>query len=493
VKFEFECVPDLPVLAWGATLRQGEPAIRVLHGSQVEIREDSFFEGAWDGPFEAFRFDQAATVAGSGARIETGRVLFCGPSHMGERLQSIRVGDELFVSNSLPFLLALSGERLDPKHPRYYWDFLDFLRVGIKVKQKRLRLLGPRFVELHDCCNLRIDSDLSATRLEKPLVPSPRDFGEYRSLLERTLQGVIVNARHEQRIQSYRPVTMLSQGYDSVAVSALASRAGCREAVTFRRSGGKNGYEDDSGAAIAACLGLSITEYDRMDFHKLPEAHPDDIAAWGTVEVAVMEKQVAGSLLLNGKYADNLWPGRGGPQWGILSDTGRPLLQDADALFMAGYALSEFRLRTGFIDFPPGSVGAIHAPAIHAISRSQAMKPWSIPRYDKPLPRRIAEEAGVPRHLFGQKSKKGGPARPASVPRSLAGRIRVRVFNWMPSRCASLLLFGNRFHPNWSKGSFCVQRGMDRAIEPYLEALGNRESSERIVARLGYSPVRTPG
>ena len=42
------------------------------------------------------------------------------------------------------------------------------------------------------------------------------------------------------------------------------------------------------------------------------------------------------------------------------------------------------------------------------------MKPWSVAKsYDRPIARRIAEEAGVPRHLFGQ-VKKGGPRRARS-------------------------------------------------------------------------------
>ncbi len=478
MKFEFQCLPSLPKLAWGARLRKDEPVLRVLHGPQVEIREDDFFEGAWDGPFETFRFDQAATVAGSGARLENGHVVFCGPSHVYERFFSVRVDDGLFVSNSLAFLLALSGERLDPHHRHYYWDFLDFLRIGIKVKQKFLRLQGARFIEFHDACNLRIDPDLTATRIEKPMPPAPEEFAGYRWFLERTLKAMIANASHEQRRWRYRPVTMLSQGYDSTAVSALASSVGCREAVTFGRSGGKTGYEDDSGAAIAPHLGLNVTEYERSDFEKLSDFRPDEfyIEPWGADRaMAVMEQQIAGSLLLSGRGANNLWPREGGPGWGFLSDTGLPDLQDPDKEQLAGGALGEFRLRTGFIDFPPGSSGAIHGPAIHAIGRSKALMPWSLgSAYDKPIARRIAEEASVPRHLFGQ-SKKGGPARPERE--SLLGGLQNRLGHWMPWRVLHLRLFGNRRHPRWSEGSLAVQRCMDAAIKRYLAVLPQVEST----------------
>jgi len=476
MRFEFQCIPDLPQLAWAARLRKGDPAIQVFHGSAVEIRENVFFDGAWDGSFEDFAFHEASTVACAGAHIRDDHVVFAGPSHMGERFYSIRARGELLVSNSLAFLLALCGERLDPEYPHYYLDFLNVLRVGIKVKEKRLRLLGPGFVEMHDCCNLRIDPDLTQTRLEKPVGPPPRDFLSYRSFLERALQGVIANAGHVRRRYCYRPVTMLSQGYDSTAISALASKAGCREAVTFRRSGGRSGYEDDSGAAIAVWLGLNITEYERMDFERLPQFRPEEFyidPEGNDRHLTVMEQQLAGSLLLSGKDADNIWPRPGGRHWGVLSETGRSWLQDLHMFNLGGRGLTEFRIRAGFVHFPPGTSGAVHGPVIHAIGRSREMKPWSLGgRYDKPIPRRIAEEAGVPRHLFGQK-KKGGPAWPVSASTTWIGKVRRNLGRVPAWRMAGRLLFGDRFDPAWRKGSFAVQRNMEGAIKRYLGVLSD--------------------
>jgi hypothetical protein len=69
----------------------------------VETREDRFFEGAWDGPVEGGAFDEATTFVGSGGRVDGDRVIFAGATHKLERLQSVRVADTLYVSNSLPF------------------------------------------------------------------------------------------------------------------------------------------------------------------------------------------------------------------------------------------------------------------------------------------------------------------------------------------------------------------------------------------------------
>ena len=203
----------------------------------METREDCFFEGAWDGPFEDYRFDQALTFAGSGGRLDGDGILFAAPSHTFEGLYSVRAGNELFVSNSLAFLLALSGERLDPKYPHYYLDFLNHNRVGIRVKKKRLRLAGPRFVEIHDCCNLAIQPDLTNIAGWRNLLgPPPRDYDDYVAFLSRTAEQVFANAGDPGPAHGPTVRSTLSQGYDTTAVSALAAKAGCREAVTFRKS-----------------------------------------------------------------------------------------------------------------------------------------------------------------------------------------------------------------------------------------------------------------
>jgi hypothetical protein len=202
--------------------------------------------------------------------------VFATPSHMYERLYSFRAGGELFVSNSLPFVLTLAGQHLDPDYPNYFLDFRDFHRAGISVTKKQIRLLGPQVVQLHDCCNLVVTPDLTITRLEKPQSPPLGDYQDYVSFLEHTLAEVASNASDPARGRTYRMVTMLSQGYDSTAVSALASRAGCLEAATYCKSASRYGYVDDSGTAIAAHLGLDITEYERWDYDKSPENRDDE-------------------------------------------------------------------------------------------------------------------------------------------------------------------------------------------------------------------------
>jgi hypothetical protein len=62
----------------------------------------------------------------------------------------------------------------------------------------------------------------------------------------------------------------------------------------------------------------------------------------------------------------------------------------------------EFRLRIGFINVNPLFAGGLHLAAMRAISTAPDMQPWRVGGdYDRPIARRILEEAGVPRGIFG--------------------------------------------------------------------------------------------
>jgi hypothetical protein len=488
LKLEFELIPSLPRLAWAAQLQKNQNDVRVLHGPWVETRKCCFFEGAWDGPFDACRFDLARTFMGSGGRVSDDAIVFAGPTHTCERLFSVRSDDGLFVSNSLAFLLTLSGNRLDPKYAHYYLDFLDYRRAGIRMKEKRLRLDGPRVVELHDCCNVAIDpASFEISRVEKPLGTPPRSYEDYVGFLSRTAEQVMANSRDGGRQWAYRPVTSLSQGYDTTAVSALATKAGCREAVTFAKSNSTSGYVTDSGLKIASCLGLRITEYERTDLERIPQRRdyefyidPDGVDR----ALALMEKQLTGALFFTGKFGERLWSREPGTSWGLPGDTGQPDFQLRTVFRLGGYAMGEFRLKTGFIHFPLLSSGAMHAPAIKTITWSRAMDPWSVGgSYDRPIARRIAEEAGVPRHLFGQ-VKKGGARRSGPRGRNWIGRMVYllwRATYWVPIRLLIMRLTGNRLNPAWT-GSFEVQRGAERLMADYRSAISEAPTARESAA-----------
>lgn len=471
MRLELVPVAALPRLAWAARVVPGDPVVRVLHGPWVEARADRYVEGAWDAPFAGWEFAASENLAGSGGVVVGDGILFAAPANMYERLHSVRTRDALYVSNSLAFVLALSGERLDPSHRHYYLDLLDHYRVGIRVKRKSLRLAGGAAVALHDCCNVLVTPDARVARREKPWGPGPATYDDYAALLHRTVAALVANAADGARRHSYRPLAMVSQGYDSTAVAALARAAGCREAVTFLRSDSEQGYADDSGEAVARALGLAVTTYERSDCETLPDHRAEEfyLEPWGVDRtMSVMARQLEGALLLSGRSAETVWSRGGYRHWG-LPDLQHPLN------LTPGCALGELRLRTGFVHFAPATIAAVrHAPRIHRWNDAPELRPWSIGGdYDKPIARRIAEEAGVPRGLFGQ-AKKGGPVPPTHPgERTRAQRIVGRLERSPRIRGVLRALVGNRFHPRWKTGSFELQGGCDTMVERYADAIAD--------------------
>jgi hypothetical protein len=321
-----------------------------------------------------------------------------------DRIQSVLVGETLYVSNSFALLLARAGEELDLGCPDYLFDYLRYFRAGIRITVKPVRLRSGNHAYLHDCCNLAIPRSLVIERIERRVPPPPSCYQDYADFLQRTAQQVAENAADSARKQMFRPVAAISRGYDSVAVAALASRANCRHAVTFRHSRVGNGCIEDSGAQIAAHLGMDVQEYDRTDYVKIPglpeaEFYPAPCIAAKTL--TVFEDQLAGSLFFNGQGGEDYWD---------KAEGGSALLQEPTALTMSGSNLTEFRLRAGIVIFPLATCGAIHAPVLARIGRSPEMKNWSVGgKYDRPIPRRLAEDRGVPRDLFGQRKAGGAP------------------------------------------------------------------------------------
>jgi hypothetical protein len=394
MRFAFVPCATLPRLAWCAQLRQGSDVARVYHGPWLETRGDWFVEGAWTGDFERGELDAALFNLGSGGVLRGGRAVFCAQSDMIERLYSVRVGDELYVSNSLVFLLAMTGDEPDPCFPFYYHALRAHFTDGIRRKRKTIHTRMRRRVELHDHCQLAVGPELRAERIEKPAILRPTSFREYVELLKGVLAGVLENAASPGRRQvRYSGLATVSGGYDSNALAVLLARLGVREAIAFfDRTPGK-----DSGAEIARRLGLAVFEYDRVGFRTAPGVDEAEFLAGARGEDVVLascEEQLVGRVLVIGRYGDvafSLDPAR------MLSD-----LRTLRKHVVAGSTLLEFRLRIGFFNFNPLYTAGLHVSALHAISRSEEMKPWRIGGdYDRPIPRRILEEAGISRTLFG--------------------------------------------------------------------------------------------
>jgi hypothetical protein len=103
---------------------------------------------------------------------------------------------------------------------------------------------------------------------------------------------------------------------------------------------------------------------------------------------------VRGRLLITGFHGDKLWNPWIAPN---------AVFKRGD---ISGSSLGEFRLLRDFIHLPLPFAGAQRHGDLARIGRSAEMRSYSVGGpYDRPIPRRIAEQAGVPRAAFGQLKK----------------------------------------------------------------------------------------
>ena len=409
VRLRVTCDPSLPPMAWCVRLRRGND-VELLCGVSVEVRDDGFFEGAWAGNAEDFDFDSAGDVFGSGGRIIGDDLIIVTPSHTLERVQFIQRQAETLVSNSLVFLLTAAGAELDPHHAAYASDFTDIIHDGIgafdTVIPLRFSGLPKNAVEgrspahLIYLKNICLHRDGRISFVERPAVPSFETFDEYVALLGDVLQKTVANGASPHRKTRYSPLASVSTGYDSPAVAALARRAGCEHAVTFThaRANGRSPADVDSGKRIADVLGYQLEEFDREAYRNINSFPEAEFLATGMsgedVNLLALESDLRRSVFFTGFHGGRVWDLQSHPDE-LVSSKG-----------MSGASMTEFRLRTDFVHLPAPYIGAQRHPKILEIANSDAMKRWSIGTdYDRPVPRRIAEDAGVPRAAFGQEKR----------------------------------------------------------------------------------------
>lgn len=398
VRFVYNRVEALPRLAWCARLRRGGQEVRVSHGPWVEATERFFFEGAWNGDFAQGRPGEATACFGSGAELVDGAALFVTPTHMLERIQMVTVGDDLFVSNSLPFLLAATNDGMDPNHKFYHFELMSNMK-GYRAYRDRVRTRAGRDVRLFFHANVIVRPDLSVEVRQKQLPPEFTDYDQYLTFLKEMVGAIAANASDARRSKTFTPLASISSGYDSPACALLARDVGATEAVTFGQA--RPGYdeEDDSGRDIAEHIGLRVLEFDRLEYRSMDSIPEAEFLANGTggeeVVFAPLERVLPGTLFFTGYLGDAVW-----------NRVTRSVNTELLMLYPGGSSLGEFRLRVGFVHFPVPTAGYIRHPSIYAISNSDVMRPWALGNdYDRPIPRRMLEDIGVARSSSGRTKK----------------------------------------------------------------------------------------
>jgi hypothetical protein len=405
--------PALPRLAWIARHDLARRQVSVRHGAFVEVdpsHEPRWIAACvWDRPFAAGTFHESEHVFGSGVVVTGEQVFYVPPSTTMDRLLYVREGDVLFVSNSLPVILAAIGARLSPSFD--YREVSESSGCGIDAYLREIPVQHPQhaFVTQVIYDQLVVARDVVGTRRRS----RPHTFATTASYLDAirgVLARVLENARDPKRRRGPRAVSNVSRGYDSPAVTALVTEQTSVTSYTARRSNTRlpeivarrmeGNILDDDGSQIARQLGAEVRYLD-PDCSDLAA----DFERWLWAGGQLSPELLFWRLFADAEAADTLTLWFSGHFGGGVWDTQMSERMRAGQLarsMPAGCGLTEARLRYGVIDCSLAYLFAESAAQIHALSRSPEMAPWRLDNgYDRPIPRHVLETRGIAREAFG--------------------------------------------------------------------------------------------
>jgi hypothetical protein len=404
----YKRIAGLPKLAWVAEVDLRTNACTLRHGEGVETRAEWAVEGVWDAPFENGAFHQSENFFGSGMRQEGGRLYFVPSTAVTDRLLWAQHGQRLVVTNSLPLLLAFLGAKLDAAHD-YTPESLTIL-LGLRAYDRRFHLIHPDIDVAYQLFHDRLVVEDGKVTIQT--YGHGETFATYEQYVAR-LRGVLAalaeNYRSPHRRQRFSSFTTISSGYDSTAVVALVRDLGIDACFGSVRSNTPlprwmaPRVAVDNGLPNAERLGMrcqalddrksQVTE-DELFFLAPTTADPEIIFHSLARHIA---ESCDAAVVFTGYHGDKVWE-RTTPEHYLGEDIIR-----GDT---SGLNLSEIRLQAGFIHVPVPLILAQSIRSLVAISRSDAMRPWRLDNsYDRPIPRRIAETAGLARESFGMVKK----------------------------------------------------------------------------------------
>ena len=319
-------------------------------------------------------------------------------------LYRIFLGGGYRISNSLYFLMAKADLRLDPQYLRYETDF-NSITKGIVKYNSQIHLLDETDkeapVNVYYYRHIVIDERNNCRIVIKKKMASFFDFNDYLSRLTDAMSSMYQNSKDERRHHKYGIVTMISKGYDASCCAVIAKKIGGDTALTFTATGK---YAEDSGIEIARKLGYrNILEKDanayktRNDMPELEYLSSGELGA--EISFSVFEDDYRGNLVFTGERGDSIYDRHAGHR-------------NDDFHFInmqSGLSNSERRLWKGYIPVPMPLYGASAWPSLYEIANSPEMERWCMNNsYDRPIPRRIIESAGVPRNSFGIQKRGAG-------------------------------------------------------------------------------------
>ncbi len=384
---------DLPPMAWVATVDR-ESHIQLVHGSSVVIWPNAFAEGGWNGDFGDSEMRHATVLVGSGGWTDKRKAFFRSCSHTLERLWGTKSLSSVTVSNSLPLLLARTDCELLRTYPHYEADLLSFI-LGSSGMRRHIPLANRRSLFQFADSRLTISKNLELVFEVYSTAIDFHGFDHYFDVLSHTCRQIVGNLQAPARKRRYLPLATVSRGYDSPACAAIARQCGATDAVTFSDARSGYGLENDDGSEIASQLGLDAHTFMRKGYMQQDMVELPFLASGGGGEDVVLagaSDYLAGSVLFTGFLGDTVW----GLETDVLRST------KGKIRYPGGGSIGEYRIRKDFVHLPVPIVFLRSHASIQMISKSSEMKPWCIGgNYDRPIPRRIAEDAGISRTAFG--------------------------------------------------------------------------------------------
>jgi len=401
--------PDLPQLAWLAEVDRAAGLVRVAHGASLETAPEWAVEGVWEGDFAAGEFHRAENFFGSGIRIAGEEVHFVPSTASIDRLLYCELDGLALVGNSLPLMLARTGAQLDDGHD--YWRECLSIIKGVDRHDRRFQVVHPTLDHLEQVFYENIVIGRGPTRYELRI--DHHDIPDYESYIA-SLLGVMgrikANAEDPGRRHPFRGYSTLSQGYDSAAVAALAREIGVR--VSFTGHPVRQPLEGllppawkEDAREIGRHLGLEVVWLDDRrasvgpdELYYLCTNYPKHHSGhWFEIGFHTLAEQIEASgslgLVFTGNHGDTVW------------DADTPERHLADHIrrgCLTGLNQTEIRLKAGYVTVPVPFIWAQDILKIRQITLSPEMEPWRLHAdYDRPIPRRVLETAGVPRELFG--------------------------------------------------------------------------------------------
>lgn len=395
-----QAMPQFPKLGWWADFDVSNDSLSALHGTSVELGDGFLVEGTWDGDYSLGEFHRSEAFFGSGIRLEHGDVYFVASSAPIDRLFICRDGSHFLASNSLLIMLAQIDATLDPdldyrRETMSITEGIDSENNRFPIRHKSIDYL-TQFI-----CKNAVVSNGSATFHRRDMTRSFDGFEHYFSELSGTLARIGANYTDPSRATNVRPFGTLSTGYDSTAVTCLSREIGVKECFTYTGSWSKRSMRDpafDAGP-IASALGVEMISLNSSGNRSAVDEQFMHAASRIGAQLKLLplaahiESHCSSAVLFTGYFGDSVWGLN--PKASVV---GRGLKR-AD---VSGLDLSELRLKSGFVNLPVPFIFATNVESILAVSRSKEMAPWRLnTAYDRPIPRRILEEVGVDRHLFG--------------------------------------------------------------------------------------------